>query len=237
MNALPATINIANLSFHTYGIFILFGFLLFTFVIWSEGKKDGFNEEKLFDLILITIVSSILFSRAAGIWGTTTSAGEYFTKFYQVWNPGYNFLGAMFGFLFPIYVLTKVWKWSFYRIVDIFALGASLGFSVILLGFVGLQQRFEFLFGFAAWIFLYALIANIRNKKIKSGYGFSLFLLVNTLLGLVFFRDPSNLIFYVSLVTLATAVFIFRWRKTNYDTKLITRIIERVKEFPRRKKD
>ncbi len=80
MTALPAQITIQNFTIHTFGIFVLLAFLIFTFIIWTEGKKDGFDEERLFDLILITIVCTILFSRLIGFWGTTTSASEYFTK-------------------------------------------------------------------------------------------------------------------------------------------------------------
>ena len=49
---MPAQITIQNFTIHTFGIFILVGFLLLAFGVWSEGKKDGFSEEKLFDLLL-----------------------------------------------------------------------------------------------------------------------------------------------------------------------------------------
>ncbi len=216
---------------------MLLGFLFFSFVVWSEGKTDGFDEEKLFDLILVSIVSAILFSRIFFANKLSASAEDFFGRVYRIWEPGYNRLGALVGFLLPVFVLCQRWKWSFYRIVDILSLGISLGLAVVVLGLVGLQGRFEFLFAFAAWIFLFALLSNIRNTRIKSGYAFIIFLAMNALLGLIFFSDKQNLIFYLLLVTLSTVVFIFRWRLANYDSKIIAKLTRRAKSSAGREED
>jgi hypothetical protein len=107
-------------------------------------------------------------------------------------------------------------------------MGVSIALSVITLGYVGLQGKFMYLFAFAAWMFLFVFLAALRNVKIKSGYGFCVFLLLNAILGAYFFGVGSNLLFYISLVTLGSVVFLFRWRLSN--DKTVSRIIARIKK-------
>lgn len=230
MTALPTQITIQNFTINTFGIFVLLGFLILAYVVWSEGKKDGFSEERLFDMLLLTIFSAILFSRAFYASATAPTFNALATMVYRIWEPGYNPVGALVGFLVPLYTLCRLWKWSFYRIVDIFSLGVSLSLPVVLLGYVGLQGKFEFLFAFAAWIFLFAALSKFRTSKIKSGFVFSIFLAVTAILGAIFFRDRQYLIFYSLLVTLSVAVFLFRLRITTYGDKLIERITSRIKK-------
>ena len=154
MTNLPAQINLYNLTFNTFGLFMLFGFILLAYVFWKEGKGDGFDEERLFDLLLISLISSLFFSRLFFAISAKISFLLVPTHIAKFWTPGHNMLGAFAGLILAIYILCKIWNWSVYRILDIFALGLSLGLSVILLGYVGLQAKFEFLFAFAAFIFL-----------------------------------------------------------------------------------
>jgi hypothetical protein len=237
MITLPAQFNILNLSIQTFGLFLLFGFVLLAFIVWKEGKNDGFDEERLFDLLLLSMLSAVLLSRAFYATNNVTSGRAFFEQIYKVWLPGYNLYGALFGLLIPLFVMCKRWKWSIYRILDIFSLGLSLSLAIIVLGFVGLQGKYEFLFAFSSWIFLFALLSKFRTSKIKSGYAFSLFLLLNALLSMIFFTHNTSLTFYLVLVTLASAVFLFRWRTLNYDRAHIKRIASRVKAKLTRKKD
>ena len=231
---LPSQILAQNFTINTFGIFVLLGFLMFAFVVWSEGKKDGFSEERLFDLLLLSVFSAIFFSRLFYAFTTATTFEALVNTTYKVWQPGYNLTGALVGSLIPIYVLCRLWKWSFYRIIDIFSLGVSLGLAMALLGYVGLQGKFEFLFAFAGWVFLFAMLSSFRNPKFKSGYVFSIFLAITAILGFAFFRDRQHLIFYGLLVTLSFVVFLFRWRLANYGDTFIERIIGRIKSKTRR---
>ena len=236
MTATPQLISIGNFNFHTYGVFILFAFLLFVFGVWSEGKKDGFDEERLFDLVIFSFILSIFLSRFVFGLHNSLSFKDLLGQIYRVWEPGYSLNAAIVGFLVPVVYLCGRWKWSIYRILDVLALACSLALAVIFLSYVGLQGKFEFLFGFAAWIFLFTLLSKFRNSKIKSGFGFSIFLAIAGLLFLIFFRNLENLIFYLLLVTLSTVVFLFRWRTTNYESKFIRRIVKRFKTTAFRQK-
>lgn len=210
---LSTSITILGKSIYTFGLFLLLGFVISAFVVWQEGRKDGFDEEKLFDLLLLSSFSSLLTSKLFFAVVNNMPVGEVFRYVIQFWRQGYDIVGGFIGFLIPIIIFTKIWGWSIYRIFDIFSLAASLGFSIVLLAYVGLQSNFVYLFAFAGWIFLYALLSRVRNSKLKSGYASAVFLVSSILLGIIFFREDRHLIFYLLLATLSVLIFLFRTKK------------------------
>ncbi len=192
MYSVPSTIIIYGIEIHTFGLFLLMGLLLMAFVVWSEGKKDGFSEERLFDLMLVSLVSSVLFSRIGFAFNHVVSFKDFITHVYKIWTPGFSYLGGLIGFIIPMLILPRIWKWSVYRLLDIFALAFSLAFSVIVLAAVGMQSKFEYLFAFASWILLFAVLSKLRSIKVKSGVVFSLFLLLNAVLAKLFFKESPR---------------------------------------------
>ncbi len=226
---LPTIIKFGQSNISTFGLFLLFGFFLVAFVAWQEGRKDGFDEERVFDILLVSTVSGLIFSRLFFALFSRASIGEALNHTLKFWTPGMDIYGALLGVFLPIYLLCKYWKWSIYRIFDIFSLAWSLGLAVVMLGYVGIQQRFQFLFAFASWLVIYGLLSKLRNSKIRSGGVFALFLLVNVLLGVIFFRDYKYLIFYTLLVTLTVVVLYFRERKSAVKANIPTNILAKIK--------
>lgn len=221
--SLPETIQIFTYSINTFGLFLLLGYLLTAFAVWQEGSKDGFDEEKIFDLLIVSTLSAVLFSRLFYALSSGATFAEALTHTYRVWTPGMGILGGFIGLIAPIYLLCKRWKWSSYRIFDIFSLAWSLGLSIVMLGYVGLQQKFEFLFAFAAWLLTYTFLIKIRNSKIRSGAVFSIFLGVNVGLGAAFFRESRYLLFYLLLVTISAVNLYFRERKAASKTYMLSK--------------
>lgn len=228
---LPETIQIASYNINTFGLFLLLGFLLASFVVWQEGNKDGFDEEHILDTLILSTLVGVLFSRFVFAVSSGATLIEALRHTYKVWTPGMDIFGGFVGVLTPIYFLSRFWKWSIYRIYDIFSLAWSLGLAIIMLGYVGLQQRFEFLFAFAAWLLIYATLVKVRNSKIRSGAVFSLFLTINAGLGVWFFNQSRYLLFYVLLVTISAVNLYFRRKKSAGDSFMLpTNFIQKVKE-------
>src|SRR5688572_28890023 len=99
---IPSQIVLRDVSIPTLYLFILLGVLTFIYQFWMSGKKEGFGEQKLFDLSLLVIASSIVAQRL---------------PFY------YIFLAATLVVLAAVYV----WKWSLFRILDLFSLALIYG--------------------------------------------------------------------------------------------------------------
>ena len=132
---IPENFNLYGVNIYSIGVFIAIGVLLATFVIWQEGKKDGFDEEKSFDLLLLSLFFSIVISRL--VFSVLQHNFKYTLYF---WKGGMDPYAFVIGFLVSIYLLTKLWRWSVFRVLDIFSLAATLCFSIIALGFVGITR-------------------------------------------------------------------------------------------------
>lgn len=207
---IPEHFNLYGVNIYSLGIFIVIGILIAAFVIWQEGKKDGFDEEKSLDLLLLSLFLSIVTSRFV-----YSILNNDFKNILYFWKGGMDPYSAVIGFLVSIYLLTKLWKWSVFRVLDIFSLAATLCFSIIALGFVGITRDYRFLFAFAGWVFMYAIFSKIRNIILKSGMVFSIFSALTAGVGITFFNKYLDLKFYVLLVTLSLAVLCLKIRKSG----------------------
>jgi len=230
---LPTEITLWGFNLNVFGVFLLLGFLVFSFVVWQEGTKDGFDEEHLFDLLLISVASGIFLSRLVFALQTRLYFYAALYHTFAFWTVGMSVYGAIVGFLISIYFFSKWRRWSIYRVLDVFSLAWCLFLAVTALGFVGMQKRFEFLFAFGAWIFLYAVLVRIRNKKIGSGVAFSIFLFVAAIFAAAFFGGSTRLPLYILLIVLGMVNLYFRGRvllmKTNIPTEVINKLKERLR--------
>jgi RNA polymerase-binding transcription factor DksA len=206
---LPASFQIFNFTISTFGLFLVLGAFFALYAIWSETRRDGFEELKMFDLFFLSGAIFAVFSH----------------PFFHV---GY-FGGLFLAFIFIVFTC-KRWKWSVFRVLDIFSLAGAFGASIVSLSFVALQRRFEFLFVFSFWLFAYALFTKLRNSKLKSGVIFSVFLAFTVLIGVLFFGNTRNLIFYFVLVTLSVVNLYFRGRKDFMAQKLSKNFLDAIKD-------
>ena len=187
MISIPQQFNINGFTISTFGIFSLIAAILLFFVVWKEGREDGFDSEKLFDMFLISSFFGLLLSRVFFNFNHALSSEEFFSHIYKFWIPGFNPLGALIGFLGPVFIFSKLWNWSIYRLLDIFSLGTSISLSIVSLSYITLSLKYELLFAFSAWIMLFVLLTKVRNTKVKSGYSFSIFLVVSAIIKHFFF--------------------------------------------------
>src|SRR3990167_4338073 len=157
-------------------IFIAVSYVVFSFIAWREGKNDGFDEEKMFDLVLISFVFS---------------AFIYFISKRVHFGNDYLFSIA---WIIPVYFYTFRWKWSSFRVLDIFSIA---GFFIVSLGSGGIhfanfgEQKGNYLYLLVSLIYfiLFAYFAFSRSKSVvsslvyksRSGYIFSIFLFVDAL--------------------------------------------------------
>lgn len=229
-NMIPENINFVAKSINTLLIITLLGFICWCFVLWYEAKKDGFNTAKFFDLIFtsvfLLVVVIYLLSKLL--------------DWYEIFKPSNPILlldkELLFVFIvivlsiLPIFIYTKKWKWSVFRILDIY----SLGFSVILL-FVSFGKFFiyaqkEYLIFFILLLVLYLFVFRYRGYNLLSGMIFSIFLIFLVVTGILLFRKGGYLLFYPILVTISMLNLYLRGKKTMAKTLIPDNFIAGLKQ-------
>ncbi|MFZ2664546.1 MAG: TraR/DksA C4-type zinc finger protein [Patescibacteria group bacterium] len=211
---LPEFINIGFKPVSSILLVFLTGITCWCFVLWFEAKKDGFNSEKFFDLIFLSIISS----------GLVYYGLRSLMKWLEIYHPSNLLLvpnkeafvsvAVFLMSLAPILILSKKWKWSVFRIVDMYAMATSLLLMFLSLGKFLVYSQKEYLYLFLLLLFLYLFVMRYRGYKFLSGMVFSVFLLFIVLFLLLFFRKSGYLLFSVLLVTISMFNLYLRGKKT-----------------------
>jgi hypothetical protein len=213
--SLPNQIIIQNISIPVIALFIFFGILSWFFSIWYEGRRDGFDEERLLDM------SSVIF----GFSTLVVYLLYRYVGWLEIYRPyhvvlGFNkhlifIFGAFFGGLAPLAYLCSYWKWSKYRLLDIYVsavsqLGFLLSFGLYFIYKIPAVMPFIILSPL-----IYILILRLRGIQFISGVMFSIFLVLMIPYIAIFYRTSGYLFFCLALATISIINFYLRWRK-NY---------------------
>ena len=132
----PVLLNLGPVAIGSFGFSLVVAFLAGSFVIWKRGRDEHFEEESLFDAILIILFWSLLGARVLYVmlnfdnFGFDLMKMASFTKF-----SGMSFLGGALTGLITLSIYARAKKWIFFEIADIFAVGLALAQAI---GYVGL---------------------------------------------------------------------------------------------------
>src|SRR3972149_1757411 len=236
----PILFKVGPLVIYSYGFFLAVAYLAATFVFYREGRKRGFNEEKLLDFSVVALIAAIVGGRIFYTLLNLKLFSQEPLKIFAIWEGGFAYYGAFILVFIVCSYLVRRWRWDFFQVADF----ASL--SVLIAIFFGKIGSFlsgndygkltllpwgvssEFLEGTrhpvqlyeAFWaLILLLLLWRLYQKNLKktfdlrSGAVFLYFVLFTSLGRVVFeqFRGDSS---YLGLFPMAT-VFAFMLAGTS----------------------
>jgi phosphatidylglycerol:prolipoprotein diacylglycerol transferase len=229
----PILFSIGALTIYSYGFFLALAYLLATFVFWREGKRQGYQEEKLIDFSVACLVAAIVGGRIL----YTLLNLELFTsdpkRILFFWEGGFAYYGSLLAVLVVGTYLIRKWRWSFFQLADFGSLAVLVAFVVGKTGsflsgndFGSLTElpwgtNFEYLEGTRHPVQLYeGLIASVllivlyryykknisRLGQLRSGAVFFYFLIFSSLSRLIFenFRGDSTFLGPIRFASLAS---------------------------------
>jgi phosphatidylglycerol:prolipoprotein diacylglycerol transferase len=127
---LPVLFQFGSITVYSYGFFLTLAYLAATFIFWREGRKRGFNEERLLDLSLLTLVGALIGGRVLYVllnWNYF-SLEPLQTLF--IWQGGFAYFGALLVATVVALYFCRNWKWPAFQIADLGALAGALAFSI-----------------------------------------------------------------------------------------------------------
>ena len=226
---IPSEILIGGHKVATLLIIAALSLLYWVFIVWYEGRKDGFESDKVLDLAATSIIIGSLFL-------------YFYSLLYKhriVYNPGspilkldYELTGSLLvfiGSLLPVLILSNKWSWSKYRLLDIYAMAYYLFIFLFGLGRFVVYLDIKFL-GLSALILpFYLLILRYRGYKYPSGVMFSLFTMFLVVFGVAAMRRSGYLLIYGTLFLLSIVNLFFRSRRSMYKRNLPAEFINALK--------
>lgn len=227
---IPSEITIGAYKIPVLLLAALLGMLYWVFIVWYEGRKDGFESDKTLDLAFSSILSgSIVFFLYSSFFKYITiyKPGNLFLKIdYELLVGFLTFLGS----LFPILIFSKKWNWSRYRLLDIYAVAYALFIFLFGLSRFLVLKDITFLVLSVSVLILHSLVLRYRGYRFMSGVIFSVFVLFLAVFGSFMMRKNGYLLIYGLLFILAIANVFFRGRLSVYKRNLPAELINSVKE-------
>lgn len=256
----PILFSLGPLDISSFGLFLIFAFLLFTFIVWKKAKEKLYSEETVFDAVFFVSFFFFAGARASFIILNLNSFGaDIFKWILFTGYPGFEFYGGLSGALlaFGYFFTRKTKKIPLWEIFDDFMtafypayLLAQIG---VLLGGREIGKTSNFMISvrylndpllrhpvsmYRALILLIVFLVIMRNKNKPGLLGLCL-LFIFALCNFLVDNLRESEVYYLNLTVeqWASLVFIliclyFIYRKIGYNFK------DKVREFLKtRKKD
>jgi phosphatidylglycerol:prolipoprotein diacylglycerol transferase len=132
---LPIIFSLGPITIYSYGLLLFLGFLFGLFVIWKRSREESFEEEEVFDAVVISNLYAIVGARVIYILLNFQSFGPDVIAFFNlIGKPGFSLFGGLAGGILGLALQTNKRKWDFFEFSDIVSLGLTLTF---VLGWLG----------------------------------------------------------------------------------------------------
>ncbi|PQV63932.1 Prolipoprotein diacylglyceryl transferase [Abditibacterium utsteinense] len=118
-----------SITLHSYGLFLVLGFFLSTYLACLEAKRRGFDPNIILDAAMPLLLVSILLCRVL-YFLIYPSQWAGFGQFLQIWNGGLSFHGAIIGALGTLAYFSYARKIPFGTLCDSISPGMFLGYGV-----------------------------------------------------------------------------------------------------------
>ena len=231
---LPVLFEAGPIKIYSWGFFLALAYMAGTFILWREGRRQGYKEEKLLDLSVICLAAAIIGGRVLFVLLNWHLFQDNPISSLYFWEGGFAYLGSLVSVLLSGILVLRLWKWPFFQIADITALSATIGlvlgrvgsflagleygtitdqpWGVRLPGIVGLRHPAA-LYEAATYllIFTYLYLSyhhNLSSGYVKSGKVFFAFLLSTSMarIFLELFRAQANYVGPLPLFSLLSLI-------------------------------
>lgn len=211
----PILFQIGSLTIYTYGIFLILAVLMGAFWFWWAGKQQGFVEERLLDLALLSLLGGFLGARLIGLFLQWPEI--------KLWDGMFSWGGGVVGFLVALSWFLDREGWSFLKIGDLLAPALSVGLTFGYLGlWFGVSGAPGEIIIALLFLLLFGFLSAIYRQGAKTGLTLYLFLILSSLLQLIYKFSRGSLFSLDHLVSLALiGLGVLGLRKGAYDLTML----------------
>ncbi len=230
---IPEFVRLFGLTLYVPLFFIMAGVLVSPYVVWREARKEGFDEEQTFDMMIAVVIGAFFIGRIVFALSNFPDLLPVVTHIFTIWLPGVDLYGFFIGGFVVMYIWAKHKRWSIYRIVDIASMGITIfvPFVVVPFGLV-LGQPTSLILG-GLLILIHALLIYLRRKGFVFGGLFGLTLILVSGVLSIFYRDQKSLLILPFLFTLGVVVLYRRIKsnKVRMKTNMSNDLLKNIKDL------
>lgn len=226
--AIPVLFSLGSINVYSYGLMYALAIIIGSFIILKVGENRGLNKDKLYNLIVVVLVSQFIGARLFYIFA---HYDYYLTNpldILKIWQGGLIFYGGFLFGLLAAYVYVKKNQLNLLKHLDAIAVGLPLGFAIGRIGCFlrgccyGLPTKLPWgilsegqvihptqLYYVLAGLIIFTILFILRKTKYFDGFLFWIFILMYTSLSFVieFFRYYEVRVWIFSVSQLFDIVF------------------------------
>ncbi len=220
INPILATIGPFEIRYYSFAYILGAIFTYFILVKLAEERKLGLSKQDIMDFVAYTLLSIVIFSRV--FYVIIYNFGFFISnplEVFAVWHGGLSFHGGLFGAIAAGIWFARKKKISFWKIADMAVIPVAIA---LFLGRIGnfingelygritsvpWAVKFKNADGFrhpsqlyeaVKNLLMFAVLWKLRNKKLKDGVLFSLFIVMYGTLRffIEFFRGDSKVFIF-----------------------------------------
>ena len=198
---IPVLVHFGIVKIYTMGLFLTAAFFAASFLLWKNIKLTSYKEEEVFDLLFLSMLGSLFFSRFLYVAMHFDTFGFSLMRFILINGyPGLSLFGALAGGLLTLLLLTLSKKIDFLNLTEYIVSPMFLALTIAKIGGflsgsdIGTQTKFllsvhyagvdgarhivalyEALLFFIGFLITYKILFIVRRDKAKSGTSLMLF--------------------------------------------------------------
>lgn len=131
----PILFSLGPVTLYTFNVFLFVGALGGAFLYWKRAHTEHFEDDEVFDILIISTIMAVIFSRVTYILLHLTGIPQDFKGVMgAISRPGFDELTVMGVGLFYVWFLSKKRKWDAYEMADFASVSLSFAYVFIWIG-------------------------------------------------------------------------------------------------------
>lgn len=126
----PELISIGPLTVRTYGVAMATAFLISFWLSARRGPRERIDSELVLDCFLPLFIGAVVGARLLYIATDIRTFINAPLEIFKIWKGGLVFYGGFLGGMLGTFIYLKVRKFSFWRMMDLMAPYAGLGYAI-----------------------------------------------------------------------------------------------------------
>lgn len=131
----PVIFSFGPLTVYTFNIFLIIGAVIAAFLFWKRAHTEHFEDDEVFDVMIISSVMALIISRIIYIVTHLTTVFMNFEQWIAaLTKPGFDELTALLAGIWYVWFLSKRKKWDAYELADFSAVAVCFLLVFIWIG-------------------------------------------------------------------------------------------------------
>lgn len=170
----PVILRFGPITFSSYGLFLALSMISGVFLFWRRARSEGFDEERILDLSLVSLVSGIVGARFVFVLFNFSVFSSDLSNIVRSFNTGLSWFGGLIFGALAFVLFSRRRGWSFYKLFDLVAPALAFSQAVGGVGWILSGLAFSTAEEETALYFLIFLILSLLGHREGSRLGTSL---------------------------------------------------------------